>query len=102
MALIRNCPPMLVPVTSLVTMFSVIGMIKGLRQTAESHPMKQRSRLLSPFSLLPYALFGTLYMLHWVPVMASTTARMSVRPKRLKWVKTVHHGSLKSAEDRSP
>jgi 1,2-diacylglycerol 3-beta-glucosyltransferase len=32
-------------------------------------------------------------MLHWLPVMASTTFRMSIRPKRLKWVKTVHHGS---------
>lgn len=89
MALIRNCPPMLVPITSMATLFALIGMIKGLRQTAEPH---SRRRFLS-FSMLANALLGTVYMLHWLPVMASTTARMSVRPKRLKWVKTVHHGS---------
>jgi len=32
-------------------------------------------------------------MLHWLAVIASTTLRISIRPKRLKWVKTVHHGS---------
>ncbi|NEQ24689.1 MAG: hypothetical protein F6K28_37400, partial [Microcoleus sp. SIO2G3] len=36
---------------------------------------------------------GTLYMLHWMLVIAGITARISVRPKRLKWVKTVHQGS---------
>jgi 1,2-diacylglycerol 3-beta-glucosyltransferase len=41
---------------------------------------------------LGQTLLGQIYMLHWIPIMASTTARMSVRPKRLKWVKTVHHG----------
>jgi 1,2-diacylglycerol 3-beta-glucosyltransferase len=32
-------------------------------------------------------------MFHWLIVIASTTARISVRPKRLKWVKTVHQGT---------
>jgi len=30
---------------------------------------------------------GTIYMFHWLVVMPSTTARMSVRPKQLKWIK---------------
>jgi 1,2-diacylglycerol 3-beta-glucosyltransferase len=98
MAIVRNCPPMLVPVTSLATMFALVSMIRGLRQTVEplhqSHKVaKRRLPRLPRFSALPNALFGTVYMLHWLPVMASTTARMAVRPKRLKWVKTVHHGS---------
>lgn len=95
MAMVRNCPPMLAPITSLATMFALIGMIRGLRQTAELPHQSQKAakRRLSRFSTLPNALFGTVYMLHWLPVMASTTARMAVRPKRLKWVKTVHHGS---------
>jgi 1,2-diacylglycerol 3-beta-glucosyltransferase len=89
MALIRNCPPMLVPVTSMATTFALIGMVKGLRQTADAAGARRRL----PLQVLMNALLGTFYMLHWLPVMASTTARMSVRPKRLKWVKTVHHGS---------
>jgi 1,2-diacylglycerol 3-beta-glucosyltransferase len=32
-------------------------------------------------------------MLHWIVVMAATTTRMAFRPKRLKWVKTVHRGA---------
>lgn len=87
MALIRNCPPMLVPVTSMATMFALVGVVKGLRQT---EPQAKRRWSLS---MLMNALFGTIYMLHWLPIMASTTARMSVRRKRLKWVKTIHHGS---------
>jgi 1,2-diacylglycerol 3-beta-glucosyltransferase len=44
------------------------------------------------------AIRGTLYMMHWFVVMVSMTLRVSIRPKRLKWVKTVHHG----AEFNSP
>jgi 1,2-diacylglycerol 3-beta-glucosyltransferase len=89
MALIRNCPPMLAPVTTLATLFALVGMVKGLRQTTDPHTKR---RFLAPV-MLANALLGTIYMLHWIPVMTSTTARMAVRPKRLKWVKTVHHGS---------
>lgn len=42
--------------------------------------------------LLRQSLWGLIYLFHWIPIMASVTARMSVRPKRLKWVKTVHSG----------
>ncbi|MGF1493123.1 MAG: glycosyltransferase [Microcoleaceae cyanobacterium] len=51
----------------------------------------------SNFQILLQSLRGTLYMLHWFVVIGSTTLRMSVRPKRLKWIKTVHQGSLDSA-----
>jgi 1,2-diacylglycerol 3-beta-glucosyltransferase len=91
MALIRNCPPMLLPVTSFAMLFSLVSMLTGLRQTTRtSDLLESRPRLPN---LLLQTTFGTFYMLHWLPIMASTTARMAVRPKRLKWVKTVHHGS---------
>jgi 1,2-diacylglycerol 3-beta-glucosyltransferase len=45
-------------------------------------------------SLIRQSLWGIIYLFHWVPIMASVTARMSVRPKRLKWVKTVHSGGV--------
>ncbi len=44
--------------------------------------------------LLRQSLWGIIYLFHWIPIMASVTARMSVRPKRLKWVKTVHSGDV--------
>lgn len=37
---------------------------------------------------------GTVYMLHWLVVVGSTTTRISLRSKRLKWVKTVHQGTV--------
>ncbi|MGK7925490.1 MAG: glycosyltransferase family 2 protein [Spirulina sp.] len=40
------------------------------------------------------SLLGTIYLSHWFLVMPATTARMSVRPKRLKWVKTTHQGTV--------
>jgi 1,2-diacylglycerol 3-beta-glucosyltransferase len=43
--------------------------------------------------LLAQTLQGTLYMFHWLVIMPCVTARMAVRPKRLKWVKTVHGGA---------
>jgi 1,2-diacylglycerol 3-beta-glucosyltransferase len=57
-------------------------MFMGLRRT---------QRLSIPMALLQ-TLQGTLYMLHWIVVMSTTTARVAIRPKRLKWVKTVHGG----------
>jgi 1,2-diacylglycerol 3-beta-glucosyltransferase len=92
MAIMRNSLPMLWPVTSLALMLSFVGMSTGLRRAAEPQNLSKRARLLNPFTILVHTLFGNLYMLHWIPVMASTTARMAVRPKQLKWVKTVHLG----------
>jgi 1,2-diacylglycerol 3-beta-glucosyltransferase len=42
--------------------------------------------------LLFHTVFGTIYMFHWLPVVAVTTIRLAIRPKRLKWVKTIHQG----------
>lgn len=91
MALLRNGSPMLLPVTSVAMMFSLISMWSGLRKTMEAQA--PRSRFTPAMILVAQTLLGVIYMLHWLPIMASTTARMSVRPKRLKWVKTVHHGT---------
>lgn len=94
MAVLRSSSPMLLPVTSLTVTLSMLGMFAGLRRTQLKGPDGRRKRVpLSALMTLIHTLFGAVYMLHWLPVMASTTARMAVRPKRLKWVKTVHHGS---------
>jgi 1,2-diacylglycerol 3-beta-glucosyltransferase len=91
MAIARHRPPMLSSVTGLSLGMSVIGMFAGLKQV-RSEQLKPSNYLV----LLLQTLRGSLYMLHWLVVMSSTTARMSFRPKRLKWVKTVHKGVEKS------
>lgn len=83
MAIARNRLPILSPITSLTMMLSLTGMFLGLRRI-------QNRPTLATFL---QSLQGTLYMFHWLAVIASTTARISVRPKRLKWVKTIHQGS---------
>ncbi|MBD2101817.1 glycosyltransferase family 2 protein [Leptolyngbya sp. FACHB-261] len=89
LAVVRNRPPLLGPAESLGFILSLVGMFIGLRRIQKAtQPIANRS---VPTALMQ-TLRGTVYMLHWLPVMASTTARMSVRPKRLKWVKTVHEG----------
>jgi 1,2-diacylglycerol 3-beta-glucosyltransferase len=87
MAIARNRPPVLMPVTSLSMTFSLMWMFFGLRRVRTG-----KFPISTFFVTLLQTLRGTTYMLHWLVVMASTTARMSVRPKRLKWVKTVHQG----------
>lgn len=85
MAIARNRPPILFPATSLSVALSLIGTMVGLNRIR-----KAQGKPALPLVTLLQTLRGTLYMFHWLPVIASTTARIAVRPKRLKWVKTVH------------
>jgi len=87
MAIARNRPPVLLPMTNLAVSLSFIGMLIGLRRVHKSQGT------FLPWVVLLQGLRGTLYMFHWLPVIASTTARISIRPKRLKWVKTTHQGT---------
>ncbi|MBW4673515.1 MAG: glycosyltransferase family 2 protein [Desmonostoc geniculatum HA4340-LM1] len=89
MAIARHRPPMLSPITSLSVTMSMVGMFTGLRRIRQD----QKFSFSTYFILLLQTVRGSLYMLHWLVVMSSTTARMSVRPKRLKWVKTLHTGN---------
>ncbi|UKO98551.1 glycosyltransferase [Nostoc sp. UHCC 0870] len=89
MSVARHRLPILGPVTGLSVTMSVVGMYAGLKRIRQ----EQKFTVYTPFVLLLQTVRGTLYMLHWLVVISSTTARMSVRPKRLKWVKTVHTGN---------
>ncbi|BAY96576.1 glycosyl transferase family protein [Tolypothrix tenuis PCC 7101] len=88
MAIALHRPPIFGPITGLSVSLSVIGMLTGLKRIHQG----QKFHLSTYLVLLLQTLRGTLYMFHWFVVMSSTTARMSFRPKRLKWVKTVHTG----------
>jgi len=87
MAIARNRPPVLMPVTSLSVTLSLMGMFIGLRRVRTD-----KFGVYTFLITLIQTLRGTFYMFHWLIVMASATARISVRPKRLKWIKTVHQG----------
>ena len=89
MALAKHRLPVLSPLSTLL--FSLVGwgMLVGLRRTHESKKLTNWERLIIGLQTAR----GFIYMLHWFVVMVGTTARMSVRPKRLKWIKTVHEGS---------
>ena len=94
MAIARNRLPIFAPLTSFTLVLSFIGMFLGLRRIQRQQLQAgTRSRPVSPVLTGLQTLWGSIYMLHWLAVIASTTLRISIRPKRLKWVKTVHHGS---------
>jgi 1,2-diacylglycerol 3-beta-glucosyltransferase len=89
MAIARNQMPILSPVTGMTVTLSLVGMFCGLRRIQ----VTQKERNTSLWVMLLQTLRGILYMFHWFLIVASVTARMSVRPKRLKWVKTAHSGN---------
>jgi len=88
MAIARHRLPILSPLTSMTVTISFLGMFVGLKRIYQSKGLRT-----SYFILLLESLRGILYMFHWIVVISSSTARMSVRPKRLKWVKTLRQGS---------
>ncbi len=79
-ALIRHQLPVFGPITLLGVVLSLWGMFSTLRRTEQT----------SVWSAAVQTLRGTVYMLHWVLVIATMAMRISVRPKKLKWVKTIH------------
>ncbi len=89
MAIATHHLPILSPITTLSVTISLLGMFTGLKQIAQASEFK----ISAYFRFLIQTLRGTLYMLHWFVVMSSTTFRMAIQPKRLKWVKTVHTGT---------
>lgn len=80
LAIARQRPPMLMPLSSLAALFATLSMAQGLR----------RSQSASAFSILVQTLRGMVYMTHWLLIVGIVTCRMAIRPKRLKWVKTQH------------
>ncbi len=96
LSLARNRLPILGSAESVGFALMFAGMVIGLRRT-------QPKAVRSPKTLLPVlkqTLRGMVYMQHWLPVMIHNTARLSVRPKRLKWIKTVHQGLEDSGDER--
>ena len=91
MAIARHRLPILSPITGLLFAWGFFGMFRGLVRIQSVSD--KTFDFLSWLNIFERSLRGLVYMLHWQVVMLSITARMSVRPKKLKWVKTVHEGT---------
>lgn len=91
-AIARHRFPLLSPLTVLMLLVSFWGMFNGLLRTRT-----EKLTVTTGIEIFWQSLRGMFYMLHWLIVIPSTTARMSVRPKRLKWVKTVHEGTTEES-----
>ncbi len=83
LALWGKHPPLLWPLTGLMLLLFCGSTWRGLSQ------LEARS----PWHRLGESLRAMVYMTHWLPVIAAMMVRLAVRPKRLKWVKTVHVSS---------
>lgn len=88
MSIVLRRMPIASPLTFMTLTLSVVGMFVGLRRTRKDTKFDVRR----VFATLLQTLRGTVYMFHWLLV-GTVTARIAVRPKRLKWVKTVHQGA---------
>lgn len=82
-AVVLKQNPMLPAIAGFSLALSSVTMAFGLRR---SYQMAWKDAI---WKTVP----GMIYMLHWIPVIASVTLRMCVIPKRLKWVKTQHQGA---------
>lgn len=82
-AIVFRHNPMLPAIAGFSLALSSVTMAFGLKR---AYQMSWRSAI---WQTVP----GMIYMLHWIPVIASVTLRMCVLPKRLKWVKTQHQGA---------
>ncbi|WP_017293017.1 glycosyltransferase [Geminocystis herdmanii] len=88
MVVTRHHIPLIAPLTSLTLILAYWGMFTGLKRTKLDN-----ITLTDNLKMMTKSLLGMIYMTHWFFVMPVTTARMSIRQKQLKWVKTVHEGS---------
>ncbi len=90
-------PPVLLPLSLLTTSLSLVGMFAALNRIG-----KVQNQPLNLAQITFGSILGTVYMSHWLVVVASVTARMSIRAKRFNWVKTVHVGAASHAPTQAP
>jgi 1,2-diacylglycerol 3-beta-glucosyltransferase len=78
--------PLIAPLSSLSLILAFWGMLTGLRRTKNDEKIGFTDLL----KMVGQSLQCMIYMTHWFIIIPSVATRMSIRPKRLKWVKTVH------------
>lgn len=89
MAVLRHRMMLTSPISAMTLFLFLFSAIGGLRRVQKLKSQDDISILTQVFQ----GLRGAVYMLHWFVIVSTATLRMSIRQKRLKWVKTVHHGA---------
>jgi 1,2-diacylglycerol 3-beta-glucosyltransferase len=89
MAIARHHFPLLTPVTFVTFTLSFGGMLVGLNRLQPN----QKFSFTDLMAMIGRSLLGIVYFAHWFVIIPFNTFKMSIRPKRLKWVKTVHEGT---------
>ena len=74
--------PVLLPLQILLSIILTVAFMGGLYQFQN----------LRGWRLLWATIQGSVYMVHWIPVMIVTTLRLCVKRQKLQWIKTEHHG----------
>ena len=96
MAVLRQEATVLSPLLTLTLVFSTITMVMGLRRAAIARDPGEAANPLSLGKTLWQTAVGAIYMIHWFVIISTMGIRVAIRPKRLKWVKTVHQGTDES------
>jgi 1,2-diacylglycerol 3-beta-glucosyltransferase len=89
MAWLHHRYPIYTSLTVLTLSLTVLSSFFGLVRIHQQQE-KISGRLLVKFAF--QSIVDLVYMFHWLVIMPCITLRMSLRPKRLKWVKTVRQG----------
>ncbi len=94
MAVVRHRLMITSPISGLTLLLFLFSTIGGLRRVQKFKASRQLADSdFSIFATVLRSIRGTIYMLHWLAIVSTATIRMSIRPKRLKWIKTVHRGA---------
>lgn len=92
MAVLRHRMMLTSPISAMTLFLFLFSAIGGLRRVRRLKSAEHQT-LLEWATLMVQGLRGSIYMLHWFAIVSTATLRMSIRPKRLKWVKTIHRGA---------
>jgi 1,2-diacylglycerol 3-beta-glucosyltransferase len=72
----------LFPLQTILSLILTVAFIRGLYQFQNLRGM----------TLIWATIQGSLYMLHWIPVMIVTTFKLGIKTQQLNWFKTEHRG----------
>jgi len=74
--------PVLFPLQNLLGFLLTVSFLAGSHQFQD----------LRGWRLILATIQGSLYMVHWIPVMIVVTLKMCVNGRQSEWVKTEHYG----------
>lgn len=84
-SVLTGTPPTVWPLSLVTVLLSGLAILRSGNRPGEGPALP----VPHPFNLL----LGMAYLAHWFLVIPWVTLRMALLPKRLVWVKTLHHGA---------